>query len=238
MSTLPGWLDPAAEVPLPPHAPRDDADWTCRLLAVLGAIGVPTPQRYEAAGIAACETGWYDSSLVALHNWGGSKAKQDVVEHYRERTGRPMRWCRAPGHASSGDPPEVYYAAWDDDAGYWRDWLTRHVGFQTGVMPRATIYRDASLRFWAGDPAWIRSLIAAGYRGNTSAEPKLSRAVDEHQAIVRRVRVLVAQSRLGVRTDGDWGPKSRAALAVIQHAHGRLETGDLDDASLALLETR
>lgn len=238
MSALLSWLDPAAEVALPPHVTRDDAVWTLKLLVVLRAIGVPTWQRFEAAGIAACETGWYDSPLVALCNWGGSKAKEDVVAHYQQRTGHPMRWCRAPGHAASGDPPTVFYAAWDDDAGYWRDWLTRHVGFQTGVMPRATIYREASLLFWARDPAWIRALIAAGYRGNTSHEPKLSAAVEAHHSIVQRGRVLVAQSRLGVRTDGDWGPRSRAALAVVQHAHGLPETGELDDASLALLETR
>lgn len=184
--TVPPWLDPAAEVPAPPRKARDDAEWTRLLLAVLEALGLAPWQRFELAAVAALETGWYDSPAVELHNWGGSKAKLDVVRRYQAAHGRPMRWFRSAGHLASGDPSEVYYAAWDDDAGYWRDWLARNVGSAPGTLPLATIYAEAGRRFWRGDAAWIDALIAAGYRGNTSQPGKLAAAVAGHRSIVRR----------------------------------------------------
>ncbi len=176
---------------MPARVSRDDAEWSRKLLAILAALGVPEWQRDQLAGISAHESGWYDSALIALRNWAGSKAKQDVAQRYERRTGKPLPWCRTPGHVASGDPDEVRYGAWDSDAGYWTDWLVRHVGSAPGIRPQATIYATAAARFWANDPTWIDALIEAGYRGNTSEPTKRAVAVAAHHSEVARVRRLV-----------------------------------------------
>ncbi len=188
----PPWLDPAAEVAAPPRQVRDDREWTRLLLAILEALRVPLWQRLQLAAVSALETAWFDSPAVALHNWVGSKAKLDVVRRYEHARGHSMKWFRSAGHLASGDPTEVFYAAWPDDAAYWRDWLARNVGAAPGVAPFVAEYTEAGALFWRGDPEWIRALIKAGYRGNTSQEPKLSAAVNGHRSIVARCTRLAA----------------------------------------------
>lgn len=195
MPSLPKWLDPKAELLLPESSlPRDDRRFVGEILAPLVALGVPEWQRLELAAVAALETGWGTSRGYSLGNACGVKVKREVVEEYARRTNKPQHWFRAKGHLGSGDAPEVLYLAWPSSEMFWSMWLWRHVGLAKDIEPVKTIYREAGRLFWLGDPAWIRALILAGYRGNTSAEPRLSGAVRNHSSIVRRVARLAPAS--------------------------------------------
>lgn len=231
------WLADDAEVALGPRPAPDHPGFVDRCVLELRVLGVPLWQAFELTAVACLEASWGESRAVEWHNLGGVKAKRMLAGLYVREHGRPQRWFRAPGHTASGDPAEVYYLAWDSDADFWRMWLARHVGARPGAEPWEPRYVRAGALFWGRFGEWIEALITAGYRGDvTAAHPTSS--VEAHHAIVRRATALWAQSRLGVRTDGEWGPRSRAALCVVQHAHGLPETGELDDAALALLETR
>ena len=234
--TLPSWLVPAAEIhpdPAPPVADETAraAAFVAEVVAAFRAAGAPLWQALEATGIACLEATWgrARTCYAPVFNLGGSKAKRDIAERYARAHGRPQRWFRAPGHVASGDPAEVVYLCWDSIADYCAFWLARHVGAREGVAPWEPRYAQAGALFWARFPDWIDALLVAGYRGDvTAAAP--ARSVAAHHDIVRRVRVLWAQSRLGVRADGRWGSASRAAL--VRAVGG---TGDLDDAALAAL---
>jgi len=248
VSALPSWLDPAAEVtqlPAPPAFPDRAAEraraaaFIAEVVAACRAAGAPLWQAFEVAAIACLEATWGRARTCfdPLFNLGGSKAKKEIALRYKAEHGRPQRWFRAPGHVASGDAPVVVYLCWDSIPEYCSFWLARHVGRDAHTPPWESRYLQAAALFWGRFPDWIDALLVAGYRGErTAADPAAS--IAGHHTIVGEVRAYWAQGRLGVHCDGDWGPRSRAALAVIQHAHGLPETGDLDDASLALLETR
>lgn len=183
------WLDPAAEVPAPAARPRDDAGCARALLDALATLLPTRALRAEVAAIAVLETGWCRSPAVTLHNFGGSKAKRDIVERYRREHGRSMRWFRARGHINSGDAPWVFYAVWDSAVDYWRDWLRRHLGTAPGVRPLAGIYAETAARFWRRSRTWIDALIDAGYRGRVTAGDPARRAaaIRGHHSIVARI---------------------------------------------------
>jgi hypothetical protein len=187
--TLPSWLDPAAELPLPPRGPKLPRGFVRGQDAVLRTLGVPEWQRWELIAIAAAETGWGSSAARQASNLGGQKVKADVAAWHRRRLGFPMRWFRAAGHVASGDKPEVLYAAFPDDATYWR--LAMERVFGTPIAPPwMERYRDAGGKLWAGDEGWFPALLAAGYRGSvTAAKPAASIAA--HRSIVSRVRALL-----------------------------------------------
>lgn len=240
MTALPGWLVPSRELHLAPPAPVADEDAvaatfiTAAFNALRGAR-VPPWQAFEIIGTYCLEATWGRARSVALGNLAGVKAKHHRTEAYRALTGRTQGWYRAPGHVASGDAPEVIYLAYDSVPQFVRLWLAEFVGPDADTPPSSPLYTRAGALLWARYAEWIDELIAGGYRGErTAAAPAASIAA--HHGIVRRVRVLWAQSRLGVRADGRWGSASRAALAAFQGPMpGLLDPGDLDDPAIALL---
>lgn len=187
--SLPSWLEPSREIPLPARAKKDLQRFVREMDAALKLNGVPEWQRVELIAIAACETAWGTSSPRQVHNLGGQKAKRDVAEWHRRRFGFPMSWCRAPGHVRSGDSAVVIYAAFSSDENYWAMALARVFGTGIGSpwMPR---YATTAKLLWAGDPAWIDALIAAEYRGSTTTKnPRAS--IASHRSIAERVRKLM-----------------------------------------------
>jgi hypothetical protein len=190
--TLPGWLEPAAELPLPAKGPKLPRAFVRGQDATLRTLGVPEWQRWELIAIAAAETGWGSSAARQASNLGGQKVKADVAAWHRRRMGTPLRWFRAAGHVKSGDKPEVIYCAFDSDATYWRLAMERVFGTAVAA-PWMERYREAARLLWAGSPEWFPALLAAGYRGSvTAAAP--ARSIASHRSIVARVRALLATS--------------------------------------------
>jgi hypothetical protein len=194
---LPSWLSEAARVerpaPLPRKLARDDGHCRTALRAqdaILRRLGAPPCVREELLAISALETAWFTSAAFRAGNVGGLKIKKDVADWHQRRMGMPARWFYAPGHTASGDKPVVAYHAFADPETCWRVLLERVFGTPVAA-PWVADYREAAAMLWAGDPAWLRSLLVRGrYRGRvTAAAPDES--IARHREIVARVRSLL-----------------------------------------------
>jgi peptidoglycan hydrolase-like protein with peptidoglycan-binding domain len=111
---------------------------------------------------------------------------------------------------------------------------------------RTAAYAEATgAAFWSGGD-WFAEMILAGYKGRPSkskmrairARGEASAAhpsVAAHHSMARDILTRWAQHLLGVAVDGQFGPRSRAALTAWQTARGIPATGELDAATVATL---
>lgn len=243
MATLPKWLDPKSEVPktAPPH---DRAAFVVGTMERLLELGCDPRQAAGVTANAANESAWGRSLYCG--NGFGWKITSSYAASFKQRTGESAPWWRAPGNLSSGDAPEVYYRVFGEKGadGVWRfdfegalsEWLERFVprpDRTPAPAPRGVDYRRCGRLFWTGG-AWFPELIRVGYKGPvTRAAP--ARSIAEHDSIVKTVLTFWAQSRLGVKVDGNWGPVSARAAAALQQAHNLPPTGKVDGGLLEAL---
>ena len=247
----PSWLDLAYEV-VDPSPKLTPVKFVIALVEELQRQGVPVWQAFEVAGNSLNETAL--GQKYKGNNLGGWKITKSGAEAFERKHGRKPRWYRAPGNRAAGatlddlkggDPPWCWYWVFDSAADYLAQWMARFVPRPRRSDTREALepdreqtanYRLAGFLFWHRDPTWFVALCDAGYKGqNTDANPQPS--YEGHLGLVAWAKAFYAQAKLGVKIDGDWGPKSRAACAEFQRRRGLPATGELDDATLAALAT-
>lgn len=247
----PKYLDPAREITesepkLPPAA------FIVECVETLLRLGVPIWQACEIVANTRNETG--DGKYYRGRNLGGVKVYKPYVDRYKAaHGGQGPRWYRAPGNKApgatvddfkGGDAPWVFYIGYDDFTDYFERWVKTFVPKPRPTDTRAKLepkreetanYKLTGFLFWNRNPEWFGALCDAGYKGrNTDANWQPS--YRSHLGLAHDTRERWAQSRLGVVPDGVWGPRSQAACAAWQQAHGIAPAaGHLDDATFEAL---
>jgi len=222
----PFWLVPSLEVTSEQDAPKLPRGKF--VLACLAALLAQHLSLDLALGVAANtmnETGW--GRYYHGDNLGGWKINKGTAHN---PDGSPRRWWRALGNKGSGDPQTCFYRAFPSFEAYFAEWLANFVPKQGKPKGR---YTKTGQQFWAGEP-WFDDLIEAGYKGEVTRRNP-SGSIHAHDQIVKTLLVYWVQSLLGVASDGQWGPKSKAACAGFQESVGLKATGVLDDATIKLL---
>ena len=193
--TPPEWVDLDREVT--DTADRSDPPglWAHAAMGHLVALGVPAALAVGVVAHCATECAWGRRAIG--HNHGGVKLKERDSVREERRTGEGLRWWRWAGHASSGDPPVVYYRAFDDDRAFWEFWMRRYAP-RSADEADGDRYVKTGAAFWAGRP-WFAEMLLAGYRGEVReaevralADPSTHPSVVEHARNVERVRALLA----------------------------------------------
>lgn len=227
--TLPSWLDPSTEQPRT-KIEVSKAEFVLGSLDKLLSLGCTLHQAIEVTGNAVLECGWGQS--LYNHNPFGWKINSTYAKAFKTRTGASPAWFRAKGHVKSGDAPEVYYRVFGDYIQAYEEWLLNFVPKESNPKHR---YHQTGKLFWSGGD-WFPALIEAGYKGRvTKANPAPS--IQTHKLIGLVVMSMWVQSKLGVTVDGDFGTKSRKALADHQKSKGLNPTGLVTDEVLQSLLT-
>jgi hypothetical protein len=251
MTKLPSWLDPNTQVKTPSKPqwfdtltrPYSDAVfYLWNIIAFFEAaekLGGRTLSINQAIEIAA------NSAVETLHgekwnefNWGGVKVNKNYVNAYKAlHDNVSPRWFSAAGHVNSGDQEVVYYVAFDSIEQYCEYWLTKFVLFSS--VDFTGLYSKTAKAFWENYPQkdkhWFYELCVSGYKGAvTQKNPTPS--VDTFFNVEARIRIFVTQLLLGVKTDGDFGPKSKQACLLFQQQAGlQTATGEITDEAIAAL---
>lgn len=183
---LPSWLDPALEVDASEDLPDDLAAFVRAQAPVLAALGVTGDRAAELIAHAATECG--RGRRAHASNLGGVKAREREFAEAAAK-GTPLTWWRDLGHVESGDDDVVYYRGFADDAAFWAYLMKTRIG-RPGVAPTSERYLEASRAFWSADPSgWMRSLMAAGYRGE-SRQREIAAQGDTHPSVVAHRRLV------------------------------------------------
>lgn len=193
----PFWLDPGVELIAnpPPIAPGEFVVLCVEAMPDLPGLDIV--KRLDVAANAVVETGW--GKHRKGKNLGGWKITKGSA-------GPGVPWFRAKGNKTSGDPPWCYYRVFASEQDFFAQWIAR---FVPRDAPKGHRYKTCGEQFWAGEP-WFDDLIAAGYKGeNTKAHPE--RSIQSHNELTEKCAQMYAQHLLGVKVDGDFGPKSEAA---------------------------
>lgn len=223
----PFWLDKNREITaeMEPAKPAKGAFILLCISALLN-LGCSIDQALAIAANAMVETGW--GRYYKAWNLGGWKITKGTASD-AQRT--PRWWWRAPGNKDSGDPPWCFYRAFSSAEQFFMEWLYNFVP-KPGPSVKSR-YKKTGEEFWNGKP-WFDDLIAAGYKGEVTKKNP-AKSIASHEQIVHTLVVFWCQHLLGVTADGQFGPKSQAALKVYQKAHFLKETGALDDETLKTL---
>lgn len=233
---LPSWLSASAEVKTdPPKYPKDRFVVEC--MESLLRLGCNPMQ---AAGVTAAminETAW--GQIYKAWNLGGWKCtKAAAIAYAMAHDGRPIPFWRAPGNKApgatpddlkGGDPIVCYYRAFSSMEEFLGEWLKHFTPKPSDHSPYPA-YKACGVLFWSKQD-WFLAMLKAGYRGtNTQAHPE--GAVAEHHSLVRAAITRWAQSKLGVKVDGIFGPVSRQACFRYQLDHQLPATGEPDAQTL------
>lgn len=242
----PPWLDPAREQPLtlsPTYAHR--SAFIAAAMRALLALGCSPAQAAAVTANACGEAAW--GRACWWGNAGGWKITEAFVRGYRaSHGGECPPWWKARGNVASADAAWCFYRAFASLEAFLGEWLTHFVPRPEVAAPPYPGYRATGAAFWRDDPRWFGELILAGYKGSPSklrmkalravgADDARHPSVREHRLIAHEVVEVWAQLCLGIDPDGAWGPKSRAAMARWQLAHGLPATGEFDPATVATL---
>lgn len=183
---LPAWIDPSLEVDASEDLPDDLAAFARAQAPVLAALGVTGDRAAELIAHAATECG--RGRRAHAHNLGGIKCREREFADAAAK-GAPLTWWRDLGHVESGDDDVVYYRGFADDAAFWAYLLKTRIG-RPGVAPTSERYLEASRVFWGADPSgWMRSLMAAGYRGESRQREVIAQG-DAHPSVVAHRRLV------------------------------------------------
>lgn len=194
---LPSWIDPALEVDASEDLPVNREAFANDGVTHLAALGVSEDRAVEVVAHWATECGW--GRRAHGFNMGGVKLKERDDASHRKHHGRGLGWWRDEGHVESGDPPVVYYRAFDDAPAFWAWWLARYAPRDADPAER---YAATGRAFWNGGD-WFVAMLLAGYRG-TVRQAEVKRIVDAggdvgahlsvaaHDRVVNEVRALVA----------------------------------------------
>lgn len=200
MSTsIPEWLDPAAELTDTSDLPFTRDGFVTDALVELLRLGITGTRAIEA--VAHCATECAYGRRAIGHNRGGVKAKKPDAVAYKAKQGRPMPWWQYRGHAGSGDAPVVVYRAFHDDPEFWRFWTKRYVPRTSAPNDR---YAAAGAAFWSDNPEqWFVELVLAGYRGpvregELRALISAGTSVEEHPSVKTHRKVVADVVALAV----------------------------------------
>jgi hypothetical protein len=225
----PFWLDRNREITAAMEPPKmlKGAFVVACILALL-ALGLTFDQALGIAANTMNETGW--GRFYRAFNLGGWKVFKGTSH---DPDGTPRFWWRALGNKSSGDPQTCFYRAFRSLEEFFAEWVAWFVP-KPGAAGSKGRYGKTGAEFWSGNE-WFDDLIAAGYKGEvTKLHPDGS--MHEHENIEHALLVFWAQHVIGTAVDGNWGPKSKAALAKWQVENGHPDThGVLDEATLHAL---
>jgi hypothetical protein len=216
-TTIPSWLNPAMEIKkesdLPEEYTKLDSNHktTWYALKVLKALYVSYPeltttQALWILGNMIAETGWFRSDFRG-NNIAGWKINESYVKEYQKIYLRDPKWYQKEGHLASGDPPIVYYRAYDSIQEFCDAWVRRFI--PKNCLDTKHRYYKASLEFWKNESInWFKELCLAGYKGPvTQAKPEGS--INGFASICIRAKKILAQELLGVEPDGAWGNTSK-----------------------------
>lgn len=225
----PFWLDQSAEVTLaPPPMTKSEFVLKCYDEMRRAFPDMDPLLQSQVVANAVVETGWGEHRKG--NNLGGWKITKKTA-------GPGVPWFRARGNKApgatpedfkGGDPPWCYYRVFPSFAAYITAWV------KTFVPEDGTgRYARCGESFWLGEP-WFDDLIEAGYKGeNTKAHPWKS--IQELNTIAETVATYWIQRELGVKADGVWGDKSRAAAVAYGEQRGVSLSGRLETPLLELL---
>jgi peptidoglycan hydrolase-like protein with peptidoglycan-binding domain len=237
----PAWLDVSAERPIAVEAFADKNAFCVATMRDLLSLGLTPAQSADVASNVAGETGWGRGWICG--NGGGWKITKPFADAHKARTGTPAPWWKARGNVDSADSAWCFYRCFDSRADFLRAWCEQFVP-RPGTRPGG-LYEATGAAFWGGGD-WFAEMILAGYKGRPSkskmrairARGEASTAhpsVAAHHSMARDILTRWAQHLLGVTVDGQFGPRSRAALTAWQTARGIPATGELDAAPAATL---
>ena len=222
----PSWLLPEDEI-LPTVQTEGGSHELAQLVETFHRAGLGIVEALHLGAHGATESGLClrDEGF----NYFGWKARREWAEGERA-AGRRARWWRRFGHVASGDREVCYYRAFDSMEHAVKTFLPWFAP-RTPEAERLSrgLYAKAGRALAAKDgQRWFEELLAAGYRGDRTAEhPEESLA--DHQRVVQEAAECWLQAQLGVAVDGVWGPKSRGAL------QGRVGSGDASPAACEAL---
>jgi hypothetical protein len=202
----PFWLDLGVELRTNPP-PIEPGDFVVMCIEAMPDLeGLDLVKRFEIVANTVVETGW--GKHRKGNNLGGWKITKRAA-------GPGVPWFRAKGNKTSGDPPWCYYRVFGSARDFFTQWLAR---FVPRNAPDGHRYKLCGEQFWADEP-WFDDLIEAGYKGeNTKARP--DRSIASHRQISEKCAKIYTQHLLGVKTDGDFGPKSEAAAEKLLGVEG------------------
>lgn len=229
---IPNWLNPEMEIKKldKPEELKDLDDYkktTWYGLKVLKALyssypELTTTQALWILGNMIAETGWFKADFRG-NNLGGWKITESYVKEYQKIYLKDPKWYQKEGHQASGDPPIVYYRAYDSIQEFCEAWVRRFV--PQNCLDTKHRYYKASVEFWKNQSIdWFKELCLAGYKGPvTQLKPEGS--INEFASICIRAKKILAQELLKVEPDGAWGNASKEACKK----HFGIADGSLTD---------
>lgn len=234
---IPSWLDPKFEITsendTTPHdwktlpKPEVQPIFVLTCFQALRKLGLTHAQALEVLGNAVIETGW--GTAFRAWNLGGWKINKSDVDANKAK-GLPSWWWRAPGNKEAMDPPWCYYIGFTNIESFFSAWIGKFIP-KPGTVGKTHRYQKTGMAFWTGGE-WFWELCKAGYKGPVTQKNPDDSITTHHQIIAHSI-VFLAQTGLGLKADGAWGPKSVEACKKVQMQNGLPITGQAD---LALIE--